>query len=130
MSFLSRLFGKPGKNELIVLKESYARQQQLLANEQSHVSVLLERIKVLENALLIPRSNPVESTYIKPELTPREREVIFLFETKESISAFDVFKALGYSCKQTASERVSSMTRKGLLKRVGNGRATKYILPV
>ena len=128
MSFL-QWFRKPAKNELIVLKENYARQQQLLANEQQHVSVLLERIKVLTNALLTHQSNAVESTCLKPEATGREQEVLSLFETKQSITSFDVFEALHYICKQSASERVSTMTKKGLLQRVGNGRATRYILP-
>ena len=130
MNFWQRIFSsRPAKNELITLKENYARQQQLIANSQQHVSFLLERVKVLENALLIPQSNAVESSDLNPEPTGKELEVLRLFGTKQYISSLDVFEALRYKCKQSASFRISSMAKKGLLKRIGNGRATKYSLP-
>jgi len=122
MRFFDRIFNRPEKNALIL-------QQQLLHTEQLHVATLLERIKVLEDALLKRQSNPVENNDLKPEPTGKELEVLRLFETKQRITSHDVFEALHYKCKQSASERVSSMAKKGILKRIGNGKASKYILP-
>ncbi len=131
MNFWQRIFSsRPAKNELITLKENYARQQQLIANSQQHVSFLLERIKVLENVVINLKqtpSQPLANRPVKP--TVLELQILELVKAKGEISSHDIFEAMKYKNRQTATQRACEMVKRGLLIRVGSGKLSRYILP-
>jgi len=129
MSWLSRFFGRPEKkNTLVVLEESNAELRQLLFLEKKHSADLLQQ---LSKALSNTQGNHSETLTKEPgRATPKEQEVLDLFEKQEKITSHDVCKALGYKCRQIGSERITKMLRKGLLKKIGSGKLSAYVLPV
>lgn len=123
MDFINRLLGRPvKKNALALLNESNSELRQLLFLEKKHSADLLQQ---LSKAL----SNTSESVTKEPgNPTQKEQEVLNMFNLQEKITSAAVCKNLNYSCRQIASERLSKMITKGLIKKVGLGKLSAYVL--
>lgn len=130
MGIISRLFGKPKQNALVVLENSNSELRKLLFLEKQHSAELLKQLsKALQNRGGNPYQTNAETAKEARQATPREKDILALFQTKDTISSQDVCKALGYSCRQIASKHLSNMLRKGLIAKTGTGKNTKYKLP-
>ncbi len=134
MGLRSWLFGPEKKNSLVVLEESNSQLRQLLALEQKNCSDLMQQLKTLQDALLndsatVSKQEPQPPAQEPAWATPREKDVLDLFNGQERITTADVCKALGYNIRQIGSARLTKMLRKGLIKKVGSGKLTAYVLP-
>lgn len=126
MGFRNWLFGKQ-ENALAILSASNERLEQLLFLEKKHSAELLAQ---LSRALGNGNVTAPETVSTEPvNITPKEQEVLKLFEQEERITSATVTASLGYSCRQISSARLSRMLAKGLLKKVGSGKQTAYVLP-
>jgi len=126
MGILNRLFGwHKEPSALAVLSDDNKELRSLLLMEKRHSHDLLERITVLENKLLglegIASPEPGNAT-------PQEQRVMELVKSRGKVCSRDVAELLGLKFRESGTERLSKMTKKGLLKRIGSGRFTAYKL--
>ncbi len=95
-------------------------------------TVVKPRVEATNNAfkITLPNMNiPSASLTAKqnPRINEREKQVLALFQKKDSIARSDVETALNVS-QATAVVLLREMVAKGLLKKVGAGKLQKYVL--
>ena len=108
----------------MVLTESNAELRQLLFLEKAHSANLLQQ---LANALENQEQNHLRTSEpMVAQPTPRESEVLNLFESNNSITSKTVCDALHYKTMQVGSSMLLRMERKGLVRKIAFGKNTAY----
>ena len=125
---LFKLFRKQSPNALIILEKSNEQLQQLLFLEKQHTIELLAMLKeALQNKDATVSKQEAQPITKEPgEPTPREKDILKLFQTNNTVSSQELCTALGYACRQVASKHLSNMLRKGLIAKTGTGKNIRY----